>query len=43
MSRRTNLLVQGSQPICCDYDALNRPNGSFTTYQYDGLNRLIAL
>jgi YD repeat-containing protein len=22
---------------------LDRPNGSFTTYQYDGLNRLTAL
>ena len=70
LGRRTNLLVQGSQPTGYDYDALNRlkdvrvgaqtyaytyasgnplaqrldrPNGSFTTYQYDGFNRLTAL
>ena len=70
LGRRTNLLVQGSQPTGYDYDALNRlmgvrvgaqtyaytypgaspmvqrldrPNGSFTSYQYDGLNRLTAL
>jgi RHS repeat-associated protein len=70
LGRRTNLLVQGSQPTGYAYDALNRltgvrvgaqtyaytypgasplvqrldrPNGSFTTYQSDGLNRLTGL
>jgi RHS repeat-associated protein len=70
LGRRTNLLVQGSQPTGYDYDALNRlknvrvgaqayaytyagasplvqrldrPNGSFTAYQFDGLNRLTSL
>ena len=70
LGRRTNLLVQGSQPTSYDYDPLNRltgvrvgaqtyaytfagaspmvqrldrPNGSFTAYQHDGLNRLTAL